>query len=174
MLTFQAVRERFTRQRGGGQCRTRVPLPAVLDFPRDVLRALRQLHPMLDGYILPDGRVWLLQLVPNRARIHTGRAELVQMKLEGDRDPAYSAHLMAEGFMLVAEMEYWEGTSAGAAVKRAEQVLHATSAQVERTYRARRAEADSSNAKARMHQTLSDRIRSDAKSDWSRAWRGRH
>jgi len=177
MQIIQAVRERFSRGErrrcGGHRVRTRVALPAVLDFPQDVLRALRLLEPGLDGYILPDGRVWILQLVPNRARIEEGRRQMATLRLEDLGMPDRQTLLMAEGFWLVAELPYLEGTSAGAAVTAAQRALYATDAQVEATYRANRAEADHTNARRRMVDTLRDRIRSSARSDWARTWRGR-
>jgi hypothetical protein len=151
-----------------------VPLPAVVDFPVDVLRALRALDPMLDGYVLPDGRVWILQLVPDRARIVEGRRLLLAMKEDHDQwEPAYSASLMAEGFWLLGELPFREGTSAGAAVRLASTVLNVTEQKLAQTMRARRSEADSSQAAVRMRDTLSDRIRSSAKSDWARSFRAR-
>ena len=177
MWNVQAVVERVWRSRHRpvrGRCRTRVPLPAAVDFPLEVLRALRHLDPMLDGYILPDGRVWILQLVPDRARIIEGRKLLVELKEDNDqREPAYMASLMAEGFKLIDEMSFQEGTSAGAAVRRASEVLHATQDEVNQAMRARRSVADSSANAVKMHATLSDRIRSSARGDWARQWRGR-
>lgn len=154
--------------------RSRVSLPAVVDYPEAALRALRLLDPMLDGYVLPGGRVWILQLVPDRARIIEGRKLLQAMKEDQDQnEPAYAAHLMAEGFWLVGELPFLEGTSAGGAVRLAGTVLNVTQDQLNKTMRGRRAEADSSEAAVRMKATLSDRIRSSAKSDWARSFRAR-
>lgn len=176
MRLFRAVRERFSRQgarRPSGRLCTRVALPAVVDFPLDVLRALRALDPMLDGYVMPDGRVWILHLEPNRQRIQTGRNEMRVFKEEDLGMPLVSSLLSAEGFWLVADLPYHEGTSAGAAVRAASLALHATAEQVEARKRLIRAEVDNTNARERMVATIRDRIRSSAKSDWARTWRGR-
>lgn len=177
MLGLQSMMARAFRgpTRGSApRVRSRVPLPAVVDFPQPVLRALRLLDPMLDGYVLPDGRVWILQLVPDRARILEGRKLLLAMKEDHDQwEPAYAASLMAEGFWLLGELPFLEGTSAGAAVRLASKVLNVTQDKLNKTMRARRSEADSSEAAERMRSVLSDRIRSSARSDWARSFRAR-
>lgn len=173
MQILQAVRERFIRvERRGGRIRSRVTLPAVLDFPIPVLRALREVDPMLDGYILPDGRVWILQLVPNRGRIAEGRKGMIDAK-ELELMPERQTILMAEGFWLVAELPFHEGTSAGAAVAVAQRVLNVSDERLAQTMAERRNYADSTTQRQTMVKTLKDRIRSDSKSDWKRSFRAR-
>ena len=163
----------FQRQeRRGARVTTRVPLPAVVDFPAPTLRALRLLDPMLDGYVLPHGEVWIVQQVPDRERIIEGRKGMLDAKVVGVPADCASV-LMAEGFWLVGTLPFLEGTSAGGAVRLAQQVLNATEEQVKATMRTRRAYADSTTQRETMYKVLSDRIRSSARSDWARSWRGR-
>jgi hypothetical protein len=146
----------------------------VLDYPRASLQALRLLDPMLDAYILPSGRVWVLYYEPGKPRVVEAQKLLIAMKDDGDQaDPAYAVSLQAAGFWLVADMPYLEGISAGAVTQRARQVLNVTRDQLNKTMAARRAQADNTDARVKMREVLSERIRSSARFDWKRAWRGR-
>lgn len=158
---------------GSSRVRSRVQVGSINQFPEHVLRDLRLLDDTLDGFILPDGRVWLLQLEPGKPRIYEGRKALANARAEGFDEPMFAEQLMAQGFCRLAEEPFHLGTSAGYMTKIAQRAIYATREEIEQTMLLRRAEADGTMQAVHMHQVLSDRIRSSAKGDWARTYRGR-
>lgn len=152
--------------------RTRIPLPAAVDFPTDVLRELRRMHPHLDGMVLPDGRVWIVMYREDRPRIQTGRAALALAKVM-DWTPHRSDVLMAHGFELLAELPYARGTSAGYLHRYLAPILRATERDAEAAMRRHRAVADHSVKREEMLGVLKERIRAYARTDWARTYKGR-
>lgn len=153
--------------------RSRVPIPAVVEPPRELLRALRELDKGLDVFILPDGRVWLLQYQENRHRQAEGRKLLALARAEGDYFEEFAPLLMAHGFALLSEEDYQHGTSVGYMVARAQRVLYATESEVRQEMRKRRRFADNTTQAEIREMVIRERIRAHATSDWSWAHRGR-
>lgn len=158
---------------GGVRYRTRVALPAVVDVPEDVLRALREFNDALDAYVLPDGRVWLLIYEPDKPRIREGQKQLLQAKMLGDTEDLESALLMADGWSLLGELPYHEGTSAGAMLRHAQMTLYATRKQIEADQLRRKLIADGTAHREKATALLLDRVRSGAQADWAKVYRGR-
>lgn len=159
--------------RGKGRVVSRVTLPAVVDPPEDVLRALRELSEDLDMYVLPDGRVWLLKYEANKPRIREGRKILAQARELDDYGDLESAHLMAEGWSLLGEFSYVEGTSVGAMMQHAQMTLYATEQEIEADARRIKRIADGTVSRERGAALTRERIRAFAKTDWARTYRGR-
>lgn len=171
-----AVRAWLRGPEGGASPRSRVALPAVVDVPSAVLETLWAHDPRLDLYPLPDGRVWLLLHEEERGRIAEGRKMLAQDKASGIdelRHPFVTARLMADGWSLLDELSYQHGTSAGVVERLAQQALYRTEAELKARERALRSVADSTAQAERRAAVISERIRSEARSDWKWAYRGR-
>lgn len=172
---FMAAVERW-RSRGKHVSRrvhSRVTLPAVVDVPSEVLAALREFNDDLDVYILPDGRVWLLKREADKPRIKEGQKLLQQAKDLGDYSDLEAAHLMAEGWSLLGELTFHEGTSVGAMLRHAQMTLYATTKQIEADQLRRKLIADGTTGRMEAAALMVDRVQSFAKSDHARAYRGR-
>ncbi len=163
-----------SRVRTPSRSRSRVPLAAVVDPPVDVLRALRELDRNLDLYILPNGRVWLLQYQENKHRIAEGR-KMIELAREdgGEIEEMRAARLQAAGFACFGEFSFHEGTSAGFLVRRASEILNAKESDVKAEMAQRRAFANSQAQAEERARVIQERIRSSARSDWGWAYRGR-
>lgn len=173
---FRWLRSLFGGGRGfsSTRVRSRVQLGSIYEPPQHVLRVLRQLDDSLDLFVLPDARaVWLLQMVPDRARIIEGRKQLEVARAEGFDEPMFAEQLMAQGFCQLSEDTYLHGHSAGFMEQRAQRVLYATETELREEMKKRRAFADSSHQETVVRAILSDRIRSNARGDWARTYRGR-
>lgn len=152
---------------------TRVALPSVVVFPAHVLRALREYNDDLDVYVLPDGRVWLLKLERDKPRIKEGQKLLQQAKAEGDYSDLESARLMAEGWSLLGELSYQEGTSVHALLAHAQMTLNATAEQIEADQLRRKLVADGTTGREAAAALMVDRVHAFARTDHARAFRGR-
>ncbi len=157
----------------GRTLRSRVTLPAVGQVPSEVLQALREFHPDLDTYVLPDGRVWLLKYEPGQPRIREGQKLLQQAKELDEYSDLEAAHLMAEGWSLLGELSYHEGTSVGAMLQHAQMTLYATAPQIEADQRRRKLMADGTTGREAAAALMLDRVQAFAKTDHARAFRGR-
>lgn len=167
---WRARRQGGRRSSGGTVC-SRVAIPAVVDPPVDVLRALRSYDDRLDLHVLPWGIVWLLVKSDNMNRIDEGRKQLALCR--GDGLPAdRTVLLMAAGFELLSE-EPVSHLSAGYLLKVAQQKMHASDADIRAAVRLHRAESDSSAKIERGAKQLIERITSSARSDHRWAYRGR-
>jgi hypothetical protein len=153
--------------------RTRVRLPSVGEIPADVLRVLRAFNHDLDAYMLPDGRVWLLKYEENKGRILEGRKMLFVAKQEGDYAQLETAHLMAEGWSLLGELSFQEGTSAGAMLRHAQMTLYATPRQIEEDHRRRKEISDGTDMIRKARAAIAERLTSNATFDHSYAFKGR-
>lgn len=157
-----------------GTCyRTRVTLPAVVDLPVDVLRTLRQFNDDLDGYVHTDGRVWLLKYEAGKPRIREAQKTLWKAKQEGDYSELQAALLGAEGWSLLGELPYHEGTSVGAMLQHAQMTLYATDKEIEADNRRRFLIANGTTGRENAAKLMLDRVHAYAKTDWARAFRGR-
>ena len=155
---------------------TRVQMPTVHEVPQYLLTALRAVNDDLDVYFIRGGDAWLLQRQENTARIQEGRLMLVRDReddLERFNELNVSAHLMAQGFALLGITDFQRGMSAGFMVGLAQSVLHKTRVDMERENAELRSIADSSAQAEAGAALIRDRIRSNAKSDWDRVYRGK-
>ncbi len=163
---------RQSRRRCGP--RSRVALPAVVDIPVELLRAVRSQDDALDLYPLPDGRVWLLLKSDKLTRIHSGRQELTQARVESDQnEPLYAAHLMAQGFEQLGEYPWFLGMSAGFLLDQAQRKLYATEREIRERMQQLRHVSDGSAHKERARAVMRERVVLGARDDYAMAFRGR-
>lgn len=151
--------------------RSRVPLPAVVDPPTDLLRELRHQDERLDLYILPDGRVWVLLKSDKAARIDEGRKLLRECRDDGMAERWMI--LMAEGFELLHEESGPKAYSAGHLLHWIRRKMAATVEEIDAELERRRQESDGTAYVERAVALVKERIRSDARSDFRWAHKGK-
>ena len=154
-----------------GRVRSRVPLPAVVDPPADLLRELRAWDARLDLYIRPDGTTYVLLKNDKGARIDEGRKLLAEHREDGLA--AWWMVLMAEGFEMIHEDRGPMAQSAGHLLYWIRRKMAATDAEIDAELATRKARSDGTTYVEEAVRTVRDRIRSDARSDWRWAHRGK-
>jgi hypothetical protein len=124
-------------------------------------------------FVLPDGRVWMLHLEPNRERILCARQAIYTARKEqiDEGEPMFAERLMLEGFCRWSEDPFAQGNSPGFMFQRAQRLYYATQKEIEDEMRVRRAHADGTTQAIAIVNILSQRIRADARFDQARVGR---